>query len=125
MVDVADKRKKIPYFISMMRILLVPIFIYAYIWFSLNIAIIVYIGALLSDIVDGRLAKKLGTKSTNILEAYIDPVADFVLVLGAFFAFSVVEIYPPWILGVFILIFAFFLTLFRIALKLSVLPTFS
>jgi len=43
------------------------------------------------------------------LEAYLDPIADFAFVLVSFYAFSLRQFYPSWILFVFVFMFLFFI----------------
>ncbi|MGY5878739.1 MAG: CDP-alcohol phosphatidyltransferase family protein [Candidatus Thorarchaeota archaeon] len=104
-----DRLKKIPFAIAFLRIPLTPLFFYAFIIDLTLIAIILYLAAAISDIVDGRLAQWLNIESSSSFEAYLDPLADFVLVIGSFYAFSLKQIYPTWILFVLIFMFLFFI----------------
>ncbi len=100
---------KTPFIIAFFRILLAPILFYSIILEFYEIAIALYVLGFLSDIVDGMLASKMIITSSSTLEAYIDPLADFVLVVAAFFAFSFLMIYPIWLLILLIGMFVFFI----------------
>jgi len=101
--------KKSPYVVVFLRILLTPAFFYAFMWDFTEIAVSLYLAAFISDIVDGRLAERQETIPSSPLEAYLDPIADFVLVLVSFYAFSLRQFYPSWILFVFVFMFLFFI----------------
>lgn len=109
LVGIDNRLKKAPYTVVILRILLTPAFFYAFLWDFTEIAICLFILALTSDFVDGRLAQKLNTTSSSLFEAYLDPIADFVFVLVSFYAFSIRLIYPTWILVVFVFMFLFFI----------------
>jgi CDP-diacylglycerol--glycerol-3-phosphate 3-phosphatidyltransferase/cardiolipin synthase len=49
------------------------------------------------------------TIPSSPLEAYLDPIADLVFVLVSFYAFSLRQFYPSWILFVFVFMFLFFI----------------
>lgn len=101
--------KKSAFAVVILRILLTPVFFFAFMWDFAAIAILLYLAAFASDIVDGILARRQGIIPSSPLEAYLDPVADFVLVFVSFYAFSLRQFYPPWILLVFVLMFLFFI----------------
>ncbi len=107
MID--SRKEKIPYAIVILRIFLTPLFFFVYMWDLLEAAVLLYLVAFTSDIVDGRIAKRLGTTASSTLEFYLDPIADFVFVLVSFYAFSLKQIYPTLILVVFIFMFSFFI----------------
>jgi phosphatidylglycerophosphate synthase len=104
-----DRMKKSQYLIVVaLRFLLTPIFFYAFILDFTEVAIFLYLAAFVSDIADGRLAKRQNAIPSSFLEAYLDPIADFTLILVSFYAFSLREFYPFWVLFVFVLMFLFF-----------------
>ena len=59
-------------------------------------AVCVFFLACLTDVLDGHLARRLGGLPS--LGVYCDATADFLLVLAAFSAFAVKDIYPFWTL---------------------------
>ena len=109
MAEIDNRAKKSPYVVVILRILLAPAFFFAFMWGFTEIAIVLYLVAFASDVVDGRMAKWHKTIPSSPLEAYLDPIADFVLVLLSFYAFSLRQFYPPWILFVFAFMFLFFI----------------
>ena len=57
-------------------------------------ALAVFILASVTDLLDGRLARKWGIVSD--LGVLLDPLADKILVLSAFVAFVYLQVVPPW-----------------------------
>ena len=108
MTENDGRLKKAPYAIVILRILLTPAFFFAYMWDFIEIAICIYIVVFVSDIADGRLAKRLESTSSSPLEAYLDPISDFVFVLASFYGFTLRLIYTTWILVVFVFMFFYF-----------------
>lgn len=64
-------------------------------------ALIIFSAASLTDWADGYLARKYGQISD--FGKFMDPIADKILVLSAFFAFIELEIVPAWMVVVIIL----------------------
>jgi phosphatidylglycerophosphate synthase len=110
MGEVDAMLKKAPYAIVILRLLLTPAFVYAFILDITAIAFILYIAVFVSDIVDGNIARRLETTSSSALEAYLDPVADFVFVTMSFYAFSLRGFYPTWVLIAIVFMFLLFVT---------------
>lgn len=93
----------IPSMITIIRILLVPIFLYAF-FSNLKIwSIGIFILACLTDAIDGYLARKLDASSS--FGAYLDVTADFILISTGFSALIIKGIYPSWTF--FIIVFMF------------------
>jgi phosphatidylglycerophosphate synthase len=109
LVEVDAIIRKAPYAVSGIRILLSFAFFFSLMAGAIDMAILFYAIAFVSDIVDGHLARTHKTTSLTPLEAYLDPMADFILVIISFSAFVLGQIYPAWILVVLILMFLFFL----------------
>ena len=91
--------KHVPNALSASRILMVPLFLV--LLFSGGFgsrlgALIVFVVAALSDWLDGRVARRYEVKSR--LGMFLDPLADKVLVLGAFVALAVLlpDLVPWW-----------------------------
>ncbi len=80
--------KHLPNALTIGRIAVVPVFLVLLFSGTLAgqlVATVLFIAAAISDYWDGRLARQYGTGSR--LGQFLDPLADKVLVLGAFFAF--------------------------------------
>ena len=82
--------------LSVTRIILAPVIVLLVVAGNLSIliAFIVFFAAGLTDYFDGYLARKLNTKSA--LGAFIDPLADKVLIFSAFFAFYLINQIDLW-----------------------------
>jgi cardiolipin synthase len=85
----------IPNLITSIRIILVPIFIIYLLRDELTAALIVFILAGLSDGVDGFVARMFNQKSR--LGAFLDPLADKMLLVAAFVVLAARDYLPPWL----------------------------
>jgi len=101
-------KKYIPNALTTLRLLLVPLFIILIISneeYSYHYALIVFIFASLTDVLDGKLARKFNVESR--FGAFFDPLADKILILTAFVLFlnleELNEIVMPWM--VFLILF--------------------
>ncbi|MFW9942580.1 MAG: CDP-alcohol phosphatidyltransferase family protein [Candidatus Thorarchaeota archaeon] len=94
----------LPQTITASRILLTILFFYLYFMDLLALAIICFTLAVITDIIDGIIARKLGVCS--IFGSYFDFTADFLLIIIVFIAFVLNGIYPIWF--IFLIGFMFF-----------------
>jgi cardiolipin synthase (CMP-forming) len=85
----------LPNLITIGRILLVPVVVWAIASREMQVAFLVFLIAGLSDAVDGFLAKRLGMASE--LGAHLDPLADKVLIVSIYIALGITEAIPRWI----------------------------
>lgn len=85
----------IPNFITIARILLVPVLVWAIGSDQMLIAFILFLIAGVSDAVDGFLAKRFGMASE--LGAFLDPLADKVLLVSIYVALGIAEAMPRWL----------------------------
>jgi cardiolipin synthase len=86
----------IPNLITLGRILLVPIVVWAIAYpGTMWIAFVLFVAAGVSDAVDGFLAKRFGM--TTELGAYLDPLADKALIVSIYIALGVNESIPRWL----------------------------
>ena len=85
----------IPNLITSIRIILTPILIIYLINNKFLSALVVFILAGLSDGVDGLVARIFDQKSK--LGAYLDPLADKILLIATFVVLSVRGFVPPWL----------------------------
>jgi len=85
----------IPNLITCIRIILVPVFVIAIIQGRLTWALAVFAAAGLSDGADGLIARVWNQRSK--LGAYLDPLADKMLLAAAFVTMAFREFIPPWL----------------------------
>lgn len=86
----------LPTKITVLRLFLIPVFVFAYFqegW-SVYIAGLVFVLASFTDYLDGYLARK--RNETTNLGAFLDPVADKLLVFSALVLLSETGIIPSW-----------------------------
>ena len=85
----------IPNIITLGRILLVPIIVWAIVSSQMEIAFAVFLIAGVSDAVDGFLAKRFNM--TSELGALLDPLADKMLLVSIYMALGIWGAIPRWI----------------------------
>jgi cardiolipin synthase len=85
----------LPNFITIGRILLVPIIVLLISTREWSLAFYCFLAAGISDAVDGFLAKRLGM--TTELGAIIDPLADKVLLVSMYISLAMVGALPAWL----------------------------
>jgi cardiolipin synthase len=88
------RRLSIPNLITLVRILLVPVVIWAITAGEMRIAFVLFLTAGISDAVDGFLAKRFEMKTE--LGAYLDPLADKAMLVSIFIALGIIEAVPRW-----------------------------
>ncbi|MEI7804337.1 MAG: CDP-alcohol phosphatidyltransferase family protein [Hyphomicrobiales bacterium] len=85
----------IPNLITLGRILLVPVVVWAIASGAMLVAFVLFLAAGVSDAVDGYLAKKFG--QTSELGAYLDPLADKVLIVSIYISLGLAGAIPRWL----------------------------
>lgn len=75
----------IPTCVTLLRLIAAPIFYYVFLNGSCVIAFSIFIFAVLTDIADGKIARRLNATST--FGAFLDVIIDFVLIIMIFLAF--------------------------------------
>src|SRR5215470_6012145 len=85
----------IPNLITLGRILLVPVVVWAITAGEMRVAFILFLAAGISDAVDGFLAKRFGMSTE--LGAYLDPLADKAMLVSIYVALGVTEAIPRWL----------------------------
>jgi cardiolipin synthase (CMP-forming) len=85
----------IPNLITLARILLVPVLVWAIIAGEMRLAFLLFLVAGISDAVDGFLAKRFGMATE--LGAYLDPLADKVLIVSIYVALGITGVLPAWL----------------------------
>lgn len=100
-------KNRIPNLITFIRIILAPIFFFSVLNYSLTSSIIIFTLTIITDGLDGYLARHLN--STSVIGAYLDVTADFIFILSGFLAFVVLGVYPTWLLIIIIFMFLQFI----------------
>lgn len=85
----------IPNFITIGRLILVPLVIVMIVNQRWQPAFIIFVLAGISDAVDGFIAKRFGMASE--LGAYLDPVADKALIVSIYITLAMVGAIPSWL----------------------------
>lgn len=88
-------RLTIPNLITMARILLTPLFIIFLIQRRYHPALWIFVLAGLSDLADGLIARRWRQQSP--LGAFLDPLADKLLMCSSFITLSISHLIPSWL----------------------------
>jgi cardiolipin synthase (CMP-forming) len=93
--DLLSQAGNIPNMITLVRIILIPIFVIALVYQSYEYALVLFVIAALSDMLDGMIARLTNQKTK--LGAFLDPLADKALLLTSFIILSVYGWISPWL----------------------------
>ncbi len=85
----------IPNGLTLIRILLTPLFVIFLLKHLYSSALIVFTIAGISDGLDGFIARYFNQRTT--LGAYLDPIADKLLLTAAYVSLAVLNMIPPWL----------------------------
>lgn len=85
----------IPNLITLARIVLVPVVVWAILAGEMGLAFILFLAAGVSDGIDGFLAKRFGM--TTVLGAYLDPLADKALLVSIYVTLGINNVLPLWL----------------------------
>lgn len=85
----------IPNYITLGRVILIPFFINLLIYGYYREALLVFVIAGVTDALDGLIARL--TNSKTQLGAFLDPLADKLLILSAFVALVLLDKLPVWL----------------------------
>ncbi len=85
----------LPNYITLLRIILIPFFINLMIYGYYREALIVFIVACVTDALDGLIARL--TNSKTELGAFLDPMADKLLIISAFVTLVLLDMLPVWL----------------------------
>jgi cardiolipin synthase (CMP-forming) len=85
----------IPNILTLARILLTPLFVILLLKHMLWQALLVFAFAGISDALDGFIARYFNQRT--VLGAYLDPVADKLLLISAFVCLAVLGLLPSWL----------------------------
>ncbi len=100
-------QKLLPSILSSLRIILAFVLFYSYLNQMMVSSVIIFITALSTDYLDGFIARRWD--AITDYGAYLDTIADFILVATVFLAFIIVGIYPYWLLILIIFMFLQFI----------------
>src|SRR5947209_17129015 len=93
--ELAAGAMSIPNLITLARILLVPVVVWAIASNQMLVAFLLFAAAGVSDACAGFLAKRFGMASE--LGAYLDPLADKVLIVAIYVSLGIADALPPWL----------------------------
>jgi cardiolipin synthase len=85
----------IPNALTLFRLLLTPLFVILLIRNQLKPALAVFFLAGVTDGLDGLIARWFNQRT--VVGAYLDPVADKVLLMSSYIALGILEIVPAWL----------------------------
>ena len=90
------KSKRLPNLITGARLVAVPVVVWLILSDRMTAAFWLFIGAGISDAVDGYLAKKL--KAESVLGSYLDPLADKILLIAVYLLLGRAGYLPVWLI---------------------------
>jgi cardiolipin synthase (CMP-forming) len=86
----------VPNLLTIVRILMIPLFVYLLVYNYTRWALGVFVAAGLTDAMDGAIARMWHQQTT--LGRYLDPLADKMLLTAAFIGLAVLARIPFWVL---------------------------
>jgi cardiolipin synthase (CMP-forming) len=84
--------------LTVLRILLIPVFVTLLVYKQRGPALAVFLAAALTDLLDGYVARHRGSQSR--LGAFLDPLADKLLLVSSFVTLTWLRVLPFWIAAV-------------------------
>jgi cardiolipin synthase len=85
----------LPNALTLMRVLLIPLFVILIINKIFGWALVSFAVAGITDAIDGLIARVTGQRTE--LGAYLDPIADKLLLSSAFVTLAIIELIPSWL----------------------------
>lgn len=85
----------LPNLLTLTRVLLIPLFVILIINHYFNWALLTFAVAGITDGLDGFIARM--THQRTELGAYLDPIADKLLLTAAFISLAIIEMIPSWV----------------------------
>ncbi len=89
------KIMNIPNILTLIRILLTPLFIILLLKNLFSSALIIFAVAAVTDGLDGFFARYLNQRT--VLGSYLDPIADKILLTASFISLAILKIIPEWL----------------------------
>ncbi len=84
--------------LTVVRIVLIPVFVTQLVYRRPTAALVVFLLASLTDTLDGYIARRRGSQTR--LGAFLDPVADKLLLTASFITLTYLKVLPFWITAV-------------------------
>ncbi|HEV8473231.1 MAG TPA: CDP-diacylglycerol--glycerol-3-phosphate 3-phosphatidyltransferase [Methylomirabilota bacterium] len=84
--------------LTVLRILLIPVFVSLLVYGRPGLAFVVFVTAAVTDLLDGYVARRRGSQSR--LGAFLDPMADKLLLISSFVTLTWLKALPFWIAAV-------------------------
>jgi len=81
--------------LTLFRLLGIPLFLISLVYGRHGWALALFVAAAITDAIDGLVARRLNQRTT--LGAYLDPIADKLLLSSSFFTLSLVGSVPWWV----------------------------
>ncbi|WP_151523418.1 CDP-alcohol phosphatidyltransferase family protein [Serinicoccus kebangsaanensis] len=97
-LPVTDRLWTVPNLLSMIRLLLVPVFVWALLERQLGWAALVLVVAGASDFADGKIARRYGL--TSRLGQVLDPIADRLYIAATVVGLAAVDVIGWWLVAV-------------------------
>jgi len=94
-ISVPGRGLSIPNLITLGRILLVPVVVWAIAAGEMRLAFLLFLAAGVSDAIDGYLAKRFGMSTP--LGAYLDPLADKTMMVSIYVTLGITGAIPRWL----------------------------
>jgi cardiolipin synthase len=85
----------LPNSITLIRVILIPFFVDLMIYGYCRLALLVFVIACLTDAFDGMIARLTDTKTE--LGAFLDPMADKLLIVSSFVTLAILTKIPVWL----------------------------
>ena len=82
--------------LTLLRILLVPVFVMLLVYRRPGAALVVFATAALTDLLDGYVARR--NRHESRLGAFLDPLADKMLLIASFATLTYLKVLPAWIM---------------------------
>ena len=115
----------LPNILSVFRLFVTSFFIIAIYYGRFKLALALFVLQGVTDLLDGLLARLLKAKTS--LGAYLDPLADKVMLVSSYIVLCIIDIMPLWVTAIVLLrdiiVPAGFLLLYKLSYKMEVSPS--
>lgn len=115
----------LPNILSVFRLFITSFFIIAIYYGRFKLALVLFVLQGITDLLDGLLARLLRAKTS--LGAYLDPLADKVMLVSSYVVLCLIGIVPLWVTSIVLLrdiiVPLGFLLLYKLSYKMEVSPS--